>query len=48
MYLIMGKYKNGATEEIDSADTSEDAADLLVEYRLAFGSDYTIWIKNPS
>jgi len=44
MYKIIGKYQ-GTTEEIDSADTREAAETLLVEYRMAFGPNYTLWIK---
>lgn len=43
MFKIMGRYM-GRTEEIDNAATKRDAEYLLREYRLAFGSAWTLWI----
>ncbi len=43
-YLIIGTYQ-GETEEVDSADTKEEAQYLLGEYRLAFGPDWYLRIK---
>jgi len=45
MYKIMGKLKGCETEEIDSAETAEDAEYLLGEYQLAFGSDWKLWVE---
>jgi hypothetical protein len=42
-YRIMGKSSFG-TEEIDSADTRQEAEYLLAEYRLAFGPGWVLWI----
>ena len=42
-FLIMGTYK-GQTEEVDSTETAEEAETLLSEYRMAFGSDWTLEI----
>jgi hypothetical protein len=44
MYKIMETYSSGQTEEIDTADTREEAEFLLGEYRMAFGSDWKLWI----
>ncbi len=52
MYLIMGKYQ-GTTEEVDHIDPTEtdtpeqDAEYLVNEYRLAFGPEWTLWVKKP-
>jgi hypothetical protein len=44
MYKIMGKYDNHDVEELDSADTKQEAEYLVGEYRLAFGTGWEIWI----
>ena len=44
MYSIIGTYR-GITEEIDSAPTMQDAIILMREYKMAFGSEWTINIK---
>lgn len=44
MFKIMGRY-NKVTEEIDEADTREDAEFLLNEYSMAFGDGWELWIK---
>jgi hypothetical protein len=55
MFIIKGKDHsvgtkscNGRTEEIDSADTEQEAETLLGEYRLAFGPTWTLWIDPAS
>lgn len=44
MYKIMSSSRYG-TEQVDQADTLKEARYLLQEYRLAFGSGFTIYIK---
>lgn len=44
MFMIFGKY-NGQTEEVDQFDTKEEALKMLNEYRLAYGSAWTLWVK---
>ena len=44
MYCIMGRSSYGV-EEIDNADTKQEAERLAGEYRLAFGAGWSIWIK---
>ena len=44
MYKIMGKY-NDCTEEIDTADEWSEAIYMVDEYRMAFGSDWEIWVE---
>lgn len=48
-YIILGKYGNRSPEEIDSFETLQEAEYNLREYRLAFGSGWSLWIskKNP-
>jgi hypothetical protein len=43
MFKIMGRYKN-VEEEIDEADTREDAEFLLDEYCMAYGDGWELWI----
>lgn len=44
-YVIMGRYKDRFEEKIDQTDQSRDYAEyLLNEYRLAFGSTWTLRI----
>lgn len=43
-YYIYGKYQNLPKEIIDEAETEEEANYLLGEYRLAFGSNFLLWI----
>ena len=45
MYKIMFEYPGQEPEEIDEADTQEDADYLLGEYRLAYGPGSKLWIK---
>jgi hypothetical protein len=45
MYLILGRYHGQSEEEIDSADTLDDARYLAREYRLAFGQGWTIRVR---
>lgn len=42
MYKIVGSYKGGCFEEIDTATTENQATYLLEEYRLAYGDDWII------
>ena len=44
MFKIMGKYKGGSWEEIDTADTKQDAEYLLQEYRIAYGGEWRLKI----
>lgn len=44
MYKIMAVSRYG-TEQIDEADTLKEARFLVREYRLAFGSGFSIYIK---
>lgn len=41
---IRGKYQ-GETEVIDETTSKEDADYLVSEYRMAYGSGWTIWKK---
>jgi hypothetical protein len=46
MFKIMAKWNNNNVEEIDTADTKEEAEYLLGEYKMAFGlSCSRIWIE---
>lgn len=42
--IIMGRSQYGV-EEIDEAETHEEAEKLLAEYRMAFGDGWALWIK---
>ena len=44
MYIIYGKSRFG-TEELDTADTRQEANSLVREYKMAFGAGWTIWQK---
>ncbi len=44
MFKIYGKFR-GNTELIDEVDTEEEAWKLRVEYMIAFGGSYEIWIE---
>ena len=41
-YKVIGRYRNNDYEEIDSAETKDEADFLRDEYRLAFGSEWLI------
>lgn len=45
MFKIIGTYK-GKTEVLDTAKTLREANYLASEYRMAFGSQWVITIKN--
>jgi|TARA_R110000787_G_scaffold51123_1_gene121305 hypothetical protein len=44
MYSIIGMYR-GNPEEIDTADSRKEAYELMHEYRLAYGCEWSINIK---
>ena len=44
MYIIMGKYKNLPVEELDETDSLTEANNLVVEYSIAFGRDWKVWL----
>ncbi|MGV7234640.1 MAG: hypothetical protein ACQ9ET_00135 [Nitrosomonadaceae bacterium] len=44
MYTIKGIY-NGQIEDIDTAKTKKEANQLVKEYRMAFGREWTIFYK---
>jgi len=43
-YRIMGKYQ-GRAEEVDTANSQEEADHMLSEYRMAFGTGWNLWIE---
>ena len=45
MYRILGVWQGGMPEELDTAETKQDAIDLAREYRIAFGQAWSITIK---
>ena len=44
-YAIMGKLPGAELEEIDTADTRDEAEYLLGEYRMAFGPDWILSVR---
>lgn len=46
VFVIKGKYKNFETEEIDTAETKKEAEYLLKEYKMAYGTDYSLYISH--
>ncbi len=45
MWKIKGRYGDtGDTEVIDEFDTEKEAIAMLGEYRLAYGSSWTLWV----
>lgn len=47
MYEVWGRYvRTGIEECLDSATGRGEAERLVTEYRMAFGPDWTIWIKD--
>ena len=40
----MGKYE-GQTEVIDTAETKDEARYLWQEYKMAYGSEWKLWIE---
>ena len=47
-YRIVGKHRDLFPEEIDTAETLENAEYLLNEYRLAFGVGWELWVEAVS
>ena len=45
MFKIMAIYKGGEAKKIDSADDKESAEYLLHEYRLIYGTGWTVFIQ---
>ena len=44
MFKIYGKYPGEPWEIIDEFDTREEAQAMLSEYRMAYGSEWKLWI----
>jgi hypothetical protein len=44
-FRIMGRYCDGPAEEIDTAETKDEADYLEGEYELAFGGSWLIWTE---
>lgn len=44
MFIIYARYR-GRTEEIDSADDMIEAGRLVLEYQLAYGHDWLVWLE---
>lgn len=44
-YQIVGRYQGGAMEYIDSFATKNEAYKMLTEYRMAFGSGWSLEVK---
>lgn len=42
-YRIMGRYCDGPAEEVDTAETEDEADYLLGEYTMAFGLGWSLW-----
>ena len=57
MFIIYGGYQvvnfngvlQGDIEEIDSFTTESEAQKMLMEYKLAYGKDWSLWVlgNNP-
>jgi hypothetical protein len=45
MYSIIGVWQGCMPEELDTAETKQEAMKLVREYRMAFGPTWTIKIK---
>ena len=45
MYVIRGKYPGCAWEDIDEFNTREEAEEMLAEYRMAYGPEWSLTIK---
>ena len=45
VYVIEGKYPGCSYDEVDEFDTREEAEEMLKEYRMAFGKDYILYIR---
>ncbi len=41
-YLIMGSYRGGEWEEIDEIEGRREASRIVLEYRMAFGNEWSI------
>jgi len=48
MTYINGKYQNHDTETIDQFETYREAREMLREYRVAFGYEYSLWLSQRS
>lgn len=44
-YRIMGRYRGGKVEQLDSASDHKEVEYLLQEYRLAYGAGWSIWVS---
>ncbi len=42
-HIIWYRYKDGPAEEIDEADSEEEAQKLVAEYKLAYPAECSVW-----
>ena len=46
MYKIFARWLNGQSEEVDTADSKEEANILVAEYRMAYGpAALSVWYE---
>ena len=48
MYRIVGQYRRGDIEDIDTAEGEAEAHYLATEYALAFGADWQVWVETDA
>lgn len=47
MFKIMGCYM-GITSVVDEFNTLKETQKMLLEYRITFGRNWSLWIQHPS
>jgi len=48
MFKIIGQYSGQESEVIDEVEELAEAMELELEYKMAFGADWEIWIEDTN
>jgi len=48
MYKIVGQYSGQESEVLDETEEFDEATELQMEYQMAFGADWEIWIEDTN
>ena len=48
MIYINGKYQNQETETVDQFETRKEAKEMIKEYRIAYGPEWSLWLSQRS
>ena len=48
MFKIVGMYQDNDSEVLDETEEFDEATELQMEYQMAYGADWEIWIEDTN